>query len=130
MRFSLKDILAIVAFTAVVLACASAFGFADRVFWISAGAAFGLSALFVALMRRHSGLGFAAGATILAFALGLALASATVAVNALLLFFAVVYFAGFSKPRGLRTLAMIAALVLLTAIVTGTFFRTGELRKM
>jgi hypothetical protein len=130
MRFSLKDVLLAVAFCAAVLACSSAFGFTDAIFWGNSVAAGALSAVFVALLRKRSGLGFAAFVTILALVLGMALRSATVAVNSLLLFLVLIYAAGFVPPLRLRTLSMISAIVLLIAIVTGTFFSTSEVRKM
>jgi hypothetical protein len=52
MRISLKDLLAIVAFCAALLGCASYAGFDNGLFWFGVGSSVVLSVLFVVLGTR------------------------------------------------------------------------------
>src|SRR5580765_1806523 len=89
MRFSLKDLLAIVAFCAGVAWCASRVGFDNGMFWFIVGVCTLMSALFVRSARRETGRWGAPlvpiGFLLVDFLLAMAIASLTLFVDGLLL---------------------------------------------
>ncbi len=118
MRISLKDLLAIVAFCAVVLTCATFVGFDNGVFWFAVIVSGVMSLIFSRLVsnpkRRSRGL----LASVPVLILSLLFVSFALALNAVMLIAAGVYMAR-RPPPSARTIAQAVMLSMLGGLAVG-----------
>jgi len=129
MRFSLKDLLVIVAFCAAIFWCASQVGFDNGVFWFSLSASVIVSTLFV-VFARTGRYGLAISTAIFFVVMGLMMLSVITIINALALIFAGVFLSFRKQPARVRTLGFVVAIVAVTVMLFCTMSGGEHFRQM
>jgi hypothetical protein len=129
MRFSLKDLMAVVAFCAGVAWCASRVGFDDGFFWFAVGVGTITSALFVWLSRNQRRRRLALWVTIPVLLFSFSLMSLALFADAAFLS-VVTIFLGRRPPPDARTLSFSAMICGAVALLIGMAPGAGEVRRL
>ncbi len=129
MRISLKDLLGIVAFCALVLWCASMAGFTSTVFWVGVSISTIMSVAFIAKARKRR-FGSAIGLAIAIAFVGLMLWLITPLINAGALIVLGIALSSRVNPTSDRVLIAATATAALIAIFFGAFPSNEQVRAM
>ncbi len=129
MRFSLRDLMLLVAFWAGIAWCAAQVGFDNGLFWFVIGASAVLSGLFVIFMRAERGRQCALVVLVPVLALSFLSASISLLFNSALLSIATVVLAGRDRAS-IRTLWAIAGATTLASLLAVVIPLTSYMREL